>query len=185
MTNQKSNSYNIHNNEEAYSSMVASLSKKLINIRNHNLSESLSDFEGIKHKLQYIKSIEGIDFVNDSRSTNINSVWFSLESMQKPIAWIMNIDNIDLITEDLLDAINNKVSKIIIQGVYNSEILDFFTGLGKEVFFTMNLEDAVRTAYYSCKPGDVVLFSPGTTSNGIYRTYRERGDKFIDAVAQL
>ena len=116
MTNLKSNIYNIYNNEETSSSMAASLSKKLVNIRNRNLSESLSDFEGIKHKLQYIKSIEGIDFINDSRSTNINSVWFALESMQKPIAWIMNIDNIDFITEDLLDTINSKVSRIIIQG---------------------------------------------------------------------
>lgn len=185
MANQKSNNYKIYNNEVSSASIAASLSEKLINIRNRNLSESLSDFEGAKHKLQYLKSIEGVDFVNDSRSTNINSVWFALESMYKPIAWIMNIDDIDLITEDLLESINKKVSRIIIQGVYNSEILDFFTGLGKEVFFTMNLEDAVRTAYYSCKQGDVVLFSPGTTSNGIYRTYRERGDKFIEAVAQL
>jgi UDP-N-acetylmuramoylalanine--D-glutamate ligase len=63
--------------------------------------------------------------------------------------------------------------------------LDFFSGLNKKVYFSMNLEDAVRTAFYSSEPGDVVLFSPGIGSSGIYPTYRERGDKFKDAVAQL
>lgn len=165
--------------------MAATLAERLISTRNANLNESLSDFEGSAHKLELVKTIEGVDFINDSRSTNVNSVWFALESMTKPITWIMNIDKLEDISEDLLEVVNQKVNRIIIQGVYNLEIFDFFTGLNKEVQFSMNLEEAVRNAYYSCKQGDVVLFSPGNTSSGMYRTYRERGDKFKDAVAQL
>ena len=185
MTNQQQGFFNMFEKKNKVGDMAATLAETLIQARNESLRESLSDFENSEHKLEFVKTIGGIDFINDSRSTNINSVWFALESMTKPTTWIMNIAQLESITVDLLDIINEKVKLIVIQGVYNSAIYDFFSGLHKKVVFSMNLEDAVRSAYYSSQPGNAILFSPGTVSAGAYRTYRERGEKFKDAVAQL
>lgn len=185
MANQKPNKYDMFSDSHENNSMMTALAGRLIEARNKSIQNILSDFEGSEHKLEYVKTINGIDFVNDSRSINSNAVWYALESMTKPTTWIMNINNQEDLTEALLDSIYNKVNSIVIQGVYNSKILDFFSGLNKKVYFSMNLEDAVRTAFYSSEPGDVILFSPGISSVGIYPTYRERGNKFKDAVAQL
>jgi UDP-N-acetylmuramoylalanine--D-glutamate ligase len=185
MATQRKSMYPVLSRFGSSGDMAATVNSKLINIRSESLAESLGDFENSAHKLEYVKSIDGIDFINDSRSTNANSVWFALESMNKPTIWIMSINNIDDINSELLDLINEKVKIIVIQGVYSSAILDFFKGLKKEVFFSMNLEEATRTAFYSGEAGDVVLFSPGIVSGGMFRTYRERGDKFKDSVSQL
>lgn len=181
----KKTDFYIFDKESENLTMAASLSKRLINIRDQNLKESLSDFEGNEHRMERVKKINDILFINDSRATSTNAVWFALESMNNPTTWIMNISNIDVIDERLLESINEKVKTVVIQGVYNSEIIDFFTGLGKNVSFAMNLEDAVRAAFYSSEPGDTVLFSPGVASMGMYRTYRERGTRFKEAIAQL
>ncbi|MCQ2270300.1 MAG: hypothetical protein MJZ52_03615 [Bacteroidales bacterium] len=177
--------YNNFPTTDNRTSMAAALAGKLLHARNESLNESMSDFEGSANHLELVKTINDIDFINDSRSTNVNAVWFALESMTKPTTWIMSIDNREVITDELIDIVNEKVKHIIILGVYNPEIYDFFADLGKEVDFSMNMEDAVRTSFYASAGGDAVLFAPGTTSFGMYRTYRERGDKFKEAVAQL
>ena len=185
MATHKNISYNAFPTTDNRSSMAAALAGKLLNARNESLNDSMSDFEGSANKLELVKSIEGIDFINDSRSTNINAVWFALESMTKPTTWIMSIENSDSISDELLDIIRDKVKHIVIMGVYKPEIFDFFAEQNIAVDFSMNMEDAVRTAYYAAAAGDAILFAPGTTSFGMYRTYRERGDKFKEAVAQL
>lgn len=185
MAAHKNIGYNVFPTTDNRSSMAAALAGKLINARNESLNESMSDFEGSSNKLELVKTIEGIDFINDSRSTNINAVWFALESMTKPTTWIMSIDDRDNISDELVEVVKDKVKHIVILGVYNPEIFDFFVEMGKDVDFTMNMEEAVRTAYYAAAAGDVILFAPGTISFGMYRTYRERGEKFKEAVAQL
>lgn len=185
MAANKNISYNTFPTTEHRTSMAAALAGKLLNARNESLNESMSDFEGSANHLELVKTINGIDFINDSRSTNVNAVWFALESMTKPTTWIMSIENRESITDELIDIVNEKVKHIVILGVYNHEVYDFFASLGKDVDFTMNMEDAVRTAYYACANGNAILFAPGTTSFGMYRTYRERGEKFKEAVAQL
>jgi len=164
---------------------AATLSQNLIQIRNESLQESLSDFENSEHKLEFVKSIEGVDFINDSRATNANAVWFAMENINQPIIWITNMNSVDLITDDLKQLIYEKVKIIVIQGVYSSAMEDFFKQMNRDVYVVMNLEDAVRTAFYAGSSDETVLFSPGVVSAGMYRTYRERGDKFKEAVAQL
>jgi len=164
---------------------AATLSQNLIRLRSESLQESLSDFENSEHKLEFVKNIEGVDFINDSRATNANAVWFALENMTQPVTWITNMSSVDIITEDLQQLIREKVKIIVIQGVYNTAVEDFFKRMNKDVYMVMNLEDAVRTAFYSSSADETVLFSPGVGSTGMYRTYRERGEKFKEAVAQL
>jgi len=164
---------------------AATLSQNLIRLRSESLQESLSDFENSEHKLELVKNIEGVDFINDSRATNPNAVWFALESMTQPVTWITNMNSVDLITADLRQLIQEKVKIIVVQGVYSSSLEDFFKRMNKDVYMVMNLEDAVRTAFYASSSDETVLFSPGVVSAGMYRTYRERGEKFKEAVAQL
>jgi UDP-N-acetylmuramoylalanine--D-glutamate ligase len=164
---------------------AATLSQNLINLRNESLQDLLSDFENTEHKLEFVKTIEGVDFINDSRATNANAVWFALENMHKPTIWITNMNNLELITEDLKQVIHEKVKIVVIQGVYNIELKEFFKKMNKDVYTVVNLEDAVRTAFYAGSSNETVLFSPGIPSTEQYRTYRERGIKFKEAVAQL
>ena len=172
-------------NSDSQGDMASTLSSKLVNLRRESLANILSDFENSAHKLEYVTTLDGVDFINDSRSTNPNAVWFALESMKKPTVWIMSINELESINQSLADLINKKVKTIIILGVYSSAIVDFYKSLKKEVFLAMNLEEATRTAFYAAQDGDCVLFSPGVVSGGIYKTYRERGEQFKNAVAQL
>ena len=185
MATHKNIGYNAFPITDNRSSMAAALAGKLLNARNESLNESMSDFEGSSNKLEFVKGIEGIDFINDSRSTNINAVWFALESMTKTTTWIMSIENRESFSDDLLDIIRQQVKNIVMLGVDNPELMELFSSMGINVEFSMYMEDAVRAAYYTSTAGDAVLFAPGTTSFGMYRTYRERGDKFKEAVAQL
>lgn len=184
MNKLKSNMYLFHR-QEIGDSFISALDKHLIDARNKNLKQIFTSFEGEHHRLEHVKTIRGIDFIDDSCSTCANAVWYALESMYKPTTWIMNMSQIDSISQQLLEVIEKKVEKIVIQGVYNSEVIDLFSGLGKKIFFAMNLEDAVRSAFYSCDAGDVVLFSPGSFAEEAYTPFNERGNKFKKAVSQL
>ncbi len=181
----KNMGYNIFPSTDNHTSMAAALAGKLLKARNESLNESMSDFEGSANHLEKVKSIEGIEFINDSRSTSVNAAWFALESMSKPTTWIMSINDREAISDELIEIIKEKVHHVIVLGVFNPEISELMEDLGKTVDFSANLEEAVRAAFYASAFGDAVLFAPGTTSFGMYRTYRERGEKFKEAVAQL
>ncbi len=185
MPTNRTNSFRLFEQErERTSTMTAALNARLVNIRKKNIADSLSDFEGSAHKLEYVKSLNGIDFIDDSRSTNSNAVWFALQSMTKPTVWITNIDEAENLTEDLLNVVREKVKCIVLQGVYNTEVYECLSSLDIPMCIEMNIDDAVREAYYSGKGGYVILFSPGV--NGTAQvTYRERGNRFQKAVGQL
>jgi UDP-N-acetylmuramoylalanine--D-glutamate ligase len=172
-------------NFQAPRDRAATLSQNLIRLRNESLQELLSDFENSEHKLEVVKTIEGVHFINDSRATNANAVWFALQNMTRPVIWIANMNDVETITEDLKQLIREKVKIVVIQGVYNTALEDFFKKMNKDVYTVIDLEDAVRTAFYAGSSDETVLFSPGVVSGGVYRTYRERGEKFKEAVAQL
>jgi len=159
--------------------------EKLINTRIDSLKESLSNFSGSNHKLEQVATLSGITFINDARATNPNAVWFSLSSMTKSTTWIMCINEMDVFDENLLKEIKRVVKTVVLCGVYNQEIKKFFIQMGIQVYSVMNLEEATNTAYYSSVPGQVVLFSPGNSSVASFETYRDRGEKFKKAVAQL
>lgn len=181
--NQKSNMYNFEE-EATHLSLASSLTENVIKARNQQYQAAFRPFEGVEHRLEYVKTIRGVDFVNDSKATSANALWYALQRMNKPVTWIMNIGDLDVITEELMEVINSKVKKIVIQGVYSSEVIDFFTGLQMDVSFAMNLEDAVRIAFYSSEQGNVILYAPGEMDT-IFQSPFEKGTKFKQAIAQL
>lgn len=185
MPTNKTNNFNIFEKEREYANpMVATITSHLVNIRKKNIAASLSDFEGSAHKLQNVKTLNNVDFIDDARSVNANSVWFALQSMSKPTVWITNMSDVDKVTDDLMEIIREKVKCIVIQGVYNTDVYEKFASLEIPVMVEMNIEDAVRQAFYACDNNYAVLYSPGATSAS-QDTYRERGDKFQEAVGQL
>ncbi len=159
--------------------------EKLIRTRKKNLIESLSDFENSEHRLESVRRLNHIDFINDSRATNINSVWFSLESMTKPTTWISMLTEVEDYTPALIEAITKSVRNVVAFTSYNQALKDFFDGLQIQIYFCRTMEDAVTIAYYASEEGDNVLFSPGTTAIDSFVTYRDRGNDFKRKVSQL
>ena len=177
--------YQIVNNLQSNDDMASSMKNMLLKMRNKGLQESLSDFEGSEHKLEMVTTIKEIDFINDSSSTTLNGVWFALSSMTRNTTWITSANDLNGIVSRLHSQIEEKVKVVVLLGVYDTSIHDYFLKMGKEVITSMNMEEAVRAAFYKSKPNDVILFSPGVVSGGNYITYRERGKAFKNAVAQL
>ncbi len=160
--------------------------EKLIQTRNKNLRESLSDFENSEHRLEFVKSINGIDFINDSRATNPNSAWYAIESMIKPTTWITSLHSEEDFSPTLMNTIAKKAQVVVIYGMFNERIKELFDAKNVQIFFNTKMEDLVRIAFYASEKGSVVLFSPGTlTSDTEYSSYRERGNHFKSAVSQL
>ena len=186
MKEQKENMY-IYCKEETPASMAAAISANLIHIRSQSLKQALARFEGANHKLEFVKTIRGVKFVDDAAASNAHAVWYALESVDEltSVVWIMNMNDIEAINDVLLELIDKKVKSIVIQGVYNPEMIDFFSGIGKEISYVAHLEDAVRSAFYTCEQGDEVLYSPGVPHGNTYNSYEARGEKFQEAIAQL
>lgn len=168
-----------------YNSMAASIASKLVDIRKESIRQSLSDFENVEHRLEFVARIHGIDFINDSKATNVNSTWYAIETCDAPIIWIAGgIDKGNDYTK-LFELVEQKVKAIICLGVDNSKIIELFGHKVDAIYETQSAEQAVLTAYTIGKKGDTVLLSPACASFDLFENYEERGDKFKLAVKNL
>ncbi len=171
--------HNIHN------SMAAGVAAHLMEIRKESIKQSLSDFQNIAHRLEYVASIHGITFINDSKATNVNSTWYALEYMDKPTVWIVGgVDkgnNYDL----LLPMVGEKVKAIVCLGLDNKNIHNAFGDLVENIVDTESAAEAVATAYYLAEKGDAVLLSPACASFDLFENYEDRGNQFKQAVNAL
>jgi len=175
----------LQGNHNTYNSMAAGISGMAVNIRNEKIRESLSDFKGVEHRLERFLKVHGIEFINDSKATNINSTWYALESMTQPTVWIVGgIDKGNDYSE-LYDLVKSKVKAIVCLGVDNSKILEAFKNVGIDMVETQSMEDAVRSAYFLAKNGDTVLLSPACASFDLFENYEDRGHQFKHAVREL
>ncbi|MDA3930640.1 MAG: UDP-N-acetylmuramoyl-L-alanine--D-glutamate ligase [Prolixibacteraceae bacterium] len=166
-------------------SMAAAIVGKVSGIRNEFIRECLSDFKGVDHRLESYLTVHGIDFINDSKATNINSAWYALESMTKPVVWIVGgVDKGNDYTE-LMELVKSKVKAIVCLGKDNAKIVNAFKGIVPEVIETESMEHAVKSSYFLAKEGDTVLLSPACASFDLFNNYEERGQLFKDAVRNL
>ena len=168
-----------------YTSMAASISGKLLDIRKSIIKDSLSKFDHAEHRLEFVASIRGIEFINDSRATNVNSAWYAMESLNKPIIWIaggLDKDNDYSILQGL---VQNKVKALICLGKDTSKIRSAFPGLENSIVETSSIQEAVKTAYSIARRHDVVLFSPACPSFDLFEDYEDRGRQFKKAVKML
>lgn len=175
----------LQGNHNTYNSMAAGISGMAVNIRNEKIRESLSDFKGVEHRLERFLKVHGIEFINDSKATNINSTWYALESMTTPTVWIVGgIDKGNDYSE-LYELVKSKVKAIVCLGVDNSKILEAFKNVEIDMVETQSMEDAVRSAYFMAKNGDTVLLSPACASFDLFENYEDRGHQFKQAVREL
>lgn len=168
-----------------YNSMAAGIAGNVLNIRKEVIRESLSDFKGVEHRLERYLKIHGIEFINDSKATNVNSAWYALESMTTQVVWIAGGIDKGNNYNDLLDLVKSKVKAIVCMGVDNSKLHQAFDHLGLPMVDVTSMKDAVRSAYYLAKDGDTVLLSPACASFDLFENYEDRGRQFKECVKEL
>jgi UDP-N-acetylmuramoylalanine--D-glutamate ligase len=191
--------FNIHNNpftmtleelalqgkHNVYNSMAASVATNLVGIRKDSIRQSLSAFENVEHRLEYVARIHGIDFINDSKATNVNSAWYALETIDTPVIWIAGGIDKGNDYKKLEELVSQKVKAIICLGADNSKIIETFASRVEAIYETRSAEQAVLTAYTIGKKGDTVLLSPACASFDLFENYEDRGNKFKKAVRNL
>jgi UDP-N-acetylmuramoylalanine--D-glutamate ligase len=168
-----------------YNSLAAGIASFVSKIRKDVIRESLSDFEAVEHRLETVLKIRGVDFINDSKATNINSTWYALETVKKPIIWIVGGIDKGNDYSQLEKLVSEKVKAIICLGTDNSKIIKSFKHLGLPLVESTEMEEAVRLCYKMSVPGDVVLLSPACASFDLFENYEDRGKQFKRAVRDL
>jgi UDP-N-acetylmuramoylalanine--D-glutamate ligase len=138
-----------------------------------------------EHRLEFVATVNGIEFINDSKATNVNSTWYALESMQKPTIWIVGGQDKGNNYAELTDLVKEKVKAIVCLGVDNKKIIKAFKGVVETIVETENAVDAVALSYRLGTKGDAVLLSPACASFDLFKNYEDRGVQFKQAVRGL
>lgn len=168
-----------------YNTMAAGISARITGIRKEKLRESFAGFDGLEHRLEYVASVRGVEFYNDSKATNLNSVWFALESMRKPVVLILGGQDKGNDYSEIMDLVREKVKAIVCLGVNNQPIHDAFDGEVSPITDVSSASDAVATAFALAENGDAVLLSPGCASFDLFENFEDRGKQFKEAVKAL
>jgi UDP-N-acetylmuramoylalanine--D-glutamate ligase len=168
-----------------YNSMAAGLVAKIFEIRQENLRESISHFEGIEHRLEPVATVKGVDYINDSKATNVNSTWYALESMDKPVVWIVGGVDKGNDYEPLIPLVKDKVKAIVCLGEDVLKIHEAFRGCVETIINTGSMQEAVTMSSHFSSRGDVVLLSPCCASFDLFQNYEDRGRQFKFHVRNL
>ena len=168
-----------------YNSMAAGITGSVLKIRKDIIRESLMDFQGVEHRLESVLKVHGIQFINDSKATNVNSTWYALESVQTKIVWIAGGVDKGNDYSELMDLVKEKVKALVCLGKDNAKLHKVFDGVIGTISDTDNMPEAVRTAYYLATDGDTVLLSPACASFDLFENYEDRGWQFKKAAGDL
>ncbi|MEY4604970.1 MAG: hypothetical protein RIT43_2262 [Bacteroidota bacterium] len=171
-----------HNTQNSLASGIAS---RILEIRKEVVRESLEDFVNVEHRLEFVAKVHGIEFINDSKATNVNSTWFALESMDKPTVWIVGGVDKGNDYSELMDLVRDKVKAIICLGVDNKKLIDTFSGVIPTIVEARSAMEAVAYGYRLAKSDETVLLSPACASFDLFENYEDRGNQFKSAVRAL
>lgn len=169
----------------AYNSMAAGIAARVLEIRKEIIRESLTDFQNIEHRLEFVARVHGIEFINDSKATNVNSTWYALESMEKPVVWIAGGVDKGNDYSSLDELVTTKVHTLICLGTDNSKLYSHFNGKVKNITEARTMEEAVAQAYSNAHKDEIVLLSPCCASFDLFENYEHRGSSFKQAVKAL
>jgi UDP-N-acetylmuramoylalanine--D-glutamate ligase len=168
-----------------YNTMAACVAASTLDIRKDKIRDAVQSFQSLEHRMEHVATVRGVEFINDSKATNVNSTWYALESMTKPTVLILGgVDkgnDYSLIEE----MVKEKVKAIICLGTDNEKIHQAFGGIVTSIVNTNNSIDAVQAAFHFATKGDVVLLSPACASFDLFKNYEDRGDQFKKAVKEL
>lgn len=168
-----------------YNTMAAGIAAATLGIRKEKIREAVKDFQSLEHRMEYVATVRGVEFINDSKATNVNSTWYALESMNKPT--ILILGGVDKGNDyELIDElVKEKVKAIVCMGIDNSKIVNHFKDKVQTLVETGGAIEAVKTAFKLAAKGDVVLLSPACASFDLFKNYEERGNQFKEAVREL
>ena len=168
-----------------YNSLAAGLVSKLLDISDEKLRESLSDFQGVPHRLEKVATVRGVLYINDSKATNVNSCWYALQSMKSRVVLILGGTDKGNDYKEIEHLVKEKVRALIFLGKDNKALHDFFDGKVPFIFDAETMVEAVNIAYDVAEQGDVVLLSPSCASFDLFKNYEDRGDQFKECVRRL
>lgn len=172
----------IHN---VKNTMAATIAARLLAVRDQSLRQSLKGFKGADHRLEEVKVVDGVTYVNDSKATNVNSVFFALDTIKTPIVWIVGGQDKGNDYQSLMPYVQEKVKAIVCLGVDNTPLLRSFASVMPNLVEARSMEEAVRLAKHFAASGDTVLLSPACASFDLFDNYEHRGNMFKEAVAKL
>ena len=165
--------------------MAAAISSRILDLSKEVIRDSLIDFKNVEHRLERVIKVHGIEFINDSKATNVNSTWYALESMTKPTIWIAGGVDKGNDYSILLSLVKEKVKAIVCLGQQVDSIKNAFSEKGIEIYFVSNMKEAVNCSYSLGNKGDAVLLSPACASFDLFENYEHRGFEFKKSVRNL
>ncbi|GAB1417060.1 UDP-N-acetylmuramoyl-L-alanine--D-glutamate ligase [Paludibacter sp.] len=172
----------IHN---TYNSMAAGLAATVLNVKKETIRQSLLDFQGVEHRLEYVATVRDIKFINDSKATNVNSCWYALQSMRTPVVLILGGTDKGNDYSEIDELVKEKVHALVFLGVDNSALFAHFGKTNKKIEEAKSMEEAVNKAYRLANEGDTVLLSPCCASFDLFENYEDRGKQFKKNVRAL
>lgn len=168
-----------------FNSMAAGISANIAGIRKECIREALSDFEGVEHRLEKVCRVRGVEYINDSKATNVNSCWYALQSMKTKTVLILGGKDKGNDYSEIAELVKEKCSGLIYLGLHNEKLHNFFDGFGLPVADVQSMQDAVDAAYKMAKKGETVLLSPCCASFDLFKSYEDRGEQFKKCVRNL
>ncbi|MDR0698773.1 MAG: UDP-N-acetylmuramoyl-L-alanine--D-glutamate ligase [Tannerella sp.] len=168
-----------------YNSLASGIAAKVMDIRDEKIRASLSDFCGVEHRLEMVTRVKGVDYINDSKATNVNSCWYALQSVNTPLVLILGGTDKGNDYSEIEPLVRKKVRALIFLGVDNSRLHAFFDGKVSQIEDAISMEEAVDKAYKVAVKGDTVLLSPCCASFDLFKNYEDRGEQFKTCVRNL
>lgn len=175
----------LHGRHNLYNSMAAGISARLLDIRKEDIRKALSNFESVEHRLEPVATVRGVQFINDSKATNVNSCWYALESMKTKVVLILGGKDKGNDYSEIEQLVKDKVSAIVCMGVDNTKLHAFFDDKVASICDAGSMKEAVDKAFATAKPGETVLLSPCCASFDLFKSYEDRGCQFKDCVKAL
>ncbi len=169
----------------AYNTMAASIAATTLGIRKEKIREAVSNFHSLEHRMEFVATVRGVDFINDSKATNVNSTWYALESMQKSTVLIIGGVDKGNDYELIADLVKEKVKAIVCMGTDNKKIIEFFKDKVKTIVEVDSAKKAVNASFKLAEKGDLVLMSPACASFDLFKNYEDRGRQFKESVKEL
>lgn len=169
-----------------YNSMAAGIAASLVGINKEVIRKAFTSFRGVEHRLEYVATIRGVRYINDSKATNVNSCWYALQSMHTPVVLILGGTDKGNDYSEIIELVREKVHTLVFMGLDNKKLNDYFRANSScNIVDTDNLNDAVHACYDAARDGDTVLLSPCCASFDLFKNYENRGDLFKEAVRKL
>lgn len=179
------NELSLKGKHNANNSMASGIASRLLEIRKETIRESLSNFENVEHRLEFVATIKGVDYINDSKATNVNSAWYALECINRPIVWIAGGVDKGNDYDILRPLVKGRVKAIICLGIDNARIHEAFGTDVELIINTQKMEDAVKMSTHVAEKGDVVILSPACASFDLFENYEDRGRQFKKLVKEI